>query len=54
MQQLFHALVRQPVLAWGPDTLETLTRSFGESGCDLRRLAVDIMKVACFPPKASP
>jgi len=54
VQQLFHALVRQPVLAWGPDTLETLTRSFGESGCDLRRLAVDIMKVACFPPKASP
>jgi hypothetical protein len=54
VQQLFHALVRQPVRAWGPDTLETLTRSFGESGCDLRRLAVDIMKVACFPPEASP
>jgi len=51
VQHLFHALVRQPVRAWGPDTLKTLTRAFGESGCDIRRLAVDIMKVACFPPE---
>ena len=51
VQQLFHALVRQPVRAWGPETLPTLTKSFGDSGCDIRRLAVDIMKVACFPPK---
>jgi hypothetical protein len=50
VQQLFHALVRQPVRAWGPETLPTLTRSFGDSGCDIRRLVVDIMRVACFPP----
>lgn len=54
VQQLFHALVRQPVRAWGPDTLKTLTASFGDSGCDIRRLAVDIMKVACFPPETPP
>ena len=54
VQQLFHALVRQPVRAWGPDTLKTLTASFGESGCDIRRLAVDIMRVACFPPETTP
>ena len=53
VQQLFHALVRQPVRAWGPETLPTLTRSFRDSGCDIRRLAVDIMKVACFPPETS-
>ncbi len=50
VQHLFHALVRQPARAFGPDTLENLTRSFGDSGCDIRRLAVDIMKVAAFPP----
>ena len=54
VQQLFHALVRQPVRAWGPDTLPGLTRSFGDSGCDIRRLSVDIMKVACFPPETPP
>jgi len=54
VQHLFHALVRQPVRAWGPETLETLTRRFSDSGCDIRRLAVDIMKVACFPPETLP
>ena len=54
VQQLFHALVRQPVRAWGPDALPALTRSFADSGCDIRRLAVDIMKVACFPPEQTP
>ena len=51
LQALFHALVKQPIRAWGPETLPTLTKSFGDSGCDIRRLAVDIMKVACFPPE---
>jgi mono/diheme cytochrome c family protein len=54
VQHLFHALVRQPVRAWGPDTLPALTRSFADSGCNIRRLAVDIMKVACFPPEPTP
>ena len=54
VQQLFHALVRQPVRAWGPENLPRLTRSFGDSGCDVGRLVVDIMKVACFPPETPP
>jgi hypothetical protein len=54
VQHLFHALVRQPVRAWGPDTLPNLTRSFSDSGCDIRRLVVDIMKVASFPPETTP
>jgi len=55
VQNLFHALVKQPVRAFGPDTLETLRRSFVENGCDIRRLAVDIMVVSALPPPpASP
>ena len=52
VQSLFHALVKQPVRAFGPDTLESLRQSFLASGCDVRRLAVDIMVVAASPPPA--
>jgi hypothetical protein len=51
VQALFHALVKQPVRAWGTDTLEGLTRSFAASGFDIRRLLVDIMEVAAVPPR---
>ena len=51
VQQLFHALVKQPVRAWGPDTLETLRQGFAANNCDVRRLLVDIMTVASLPPR---
>lgn len=51
VEQMFHALVRQPARAWGPDTLLDLTASFTASDGDIRRLAVAIMQVACFPPE---
>jgi len=51
VEHLFHALARQPARAWGPETLATLTNEFTASGCDIRRLAVAIMKVVCFPPE---
>jgi hypothetical protein len=54
VQQLFHALVKQPMRAWGPDTLETLRKQFAANNCDIRRLLVDIMTVAALPPPASP
>lgn len=49
VQSLFHALVKQPVRAWGPDTLENLRASFEAGGFDIRRLVVDIMMVAVSP-----
>ena len=52
VQQLFHALVKQPMRAWGPDTLETLRKQFAANNCDIRRLLVDIMTVAALPPPA--
>lgn len=52
VEGLFHALVRQPVRAWGPHVLPALTDSFAASAGDIQRLVVEIMKVACFPPPA--
>jgi hypothetical protein len=52
VQQLFHALVKQPMRAWGPDTLETLRKQFVANNCDIRRLLVDIMTIAALPPPA--
>ena len=54
VQSLFHALVKQPMRAWGPDTLEALRKQFAANNCDIRRLLVDIMTVAALPPPASP
>jgi hypothetical protein len=53
VQNLFHSLVKQPVRAWGPDTLDTLRRSFAANGFDVRRLLVDIMTVAAVPPSVT-
>jgi hypothetical protein len=52
VQALFHAVVTQPVRAWGPDTLERLRSGFEAGGFDIRRLLADIMVVAAFPPAA--
>jgi hypothetical protein len=51
VQSLFHALVKQPARAWGPDTLERLRESFVASSFSIPRLLVDIMTVAALPPK---
>jgi hypothetical protein len=40
VQNLFHALVKQPARAWGPDTLEKLRQAFVANDCDIRRLGV--------------
>jgi hypothetical protein len=54
VQALFHALVKQPVRAWGPDALGRLTTAFEAGGFDIRRLLVDIMAVAALPPTVPP
>jgi hypothetical protein len=54
VQQLFHALVKQPMRAWGPDTLERLRHQFAANNFDVRRLLVDILTLAAAPPPAAP
>ncbi len=53
VRNLFHALVRQPVRAYGPGMQGALEASFGEQGYDIRRLAVDIMVATALGPPAS-
>jgi mono/diheme cytochrome c family protein len=50
VRSLFHAVAKQPVRAWGAETLERLHQAFIASGFDIRRLLVDIMEVVAFPP----
>ncbi|MDX1935214.1 MAG: DUF1592 domain-containing protein [Capsulimonadales bacterium] len=51
-EKMFLNLVKQPVLAYGPNTLPGLKRAFGESRYNIRRLTVDIMTIAALPPGA--
>ena len=53
VRNLFHAVVKQPLRAWGPDTLDSLRKSFAANDCDVRRLLVDIITVAALPPPAT-
>jgi hypothetical protein len=46
IEQMFHHIVKQPVLAYGPDTLAKLRRSFVDSGFNMQKLAVEIATVA--------
>jgi hypothetical protein len=51
VQALFHALVKQPVRAWGTGTLEQLRAGFVAGEFDIHRLMVDIMVLAALPPR---
>ncbi len=53
VQSLFHAVVKQPVRAWGPEALATLRAGFEAGSFDIRRLLVDIMVMAAVPPPGS-
>ncbi len=43
IEQLFHYLVKQPVLAYGPETLPELQRRFAQQEFNIRKLMVEIM-----------
>jgi hypothetical protein len=42
IEQLFHQIVKQPLLAYGPDTQKRLRESFARSGFNIQQLMVDI------------
>jgi mono/diheme cytochrome c family protein len=46
IEQLFHQVVKQPWLAYGPDVMSRLHRSFLASGCNVRQLLVEISVVS--------
>ena len=46
IEQLFNQIVKQPMLAYGPDVLNHLRQSFVESGFNVKKLLVDIASVS--------
>jgi hypothetical protein len=46
VEQLFHALVKQPIAAYGADVHERLRKSFVASGFNIQKLATEIVATA--------
>ena len=46
VEQLFNQIVKQPMLAYGPNVLNQLRQSFAESGFNVKQLAVHIALVS--------
>ena len=49
----FEFFVKQPIAAYGPETLDRLTASFRESGFHIRKLLAEIAVIAATEPNAS-
>ncbi len=49
--RLFHYIVRQPILAYGPDKLTELRRNFAENDCNMRRLVIEIIAQTALPQR---
>ena len=45
IEQLFHSVVKQPMLAYGPDVMDRLHQSLVASGFNMQKLLVDIATV---------
>ena len=46
VEQLFHYMIKQPIRAYGPETLPNLRQQFAANRFNIRRLAVDIVTAA--------
>jgi hypothetical protein len=46
IEQLFHQVVKQPILAYGPNVMDQLRQSFSASGFNIQKLLVDIVTVS--------
>ncbi|HSH92655.1 MAG TPA: DUF1592 domain-containing protein [Roseimicrobium sp.] len=46
IEQLFHQIVKQPIMAYGPGVLDNLRKSFEASGYNIQKLVVEIVSVS--------
>ncbi|MEM7012134.1 MAG: DUF1592 domain-containing protein [Verrucomicrobiota bacterium] len=46
IEQLFHHIVKQPAIAYGPDTISNLRDDFEKSGFNIQKLIVEIAVIA--------
>ena len=49
--RLFHYMIKQPILAFGPDRLVELRRWFVEHECNMRQLVVEIIAETALPER---
>ena len=54
VEQLFHYMIKQPIRAYGPDTLPKLRDSFAAQRFNIRRLAVEIVTATALAPAEKP
>jgi len=54
IEQLFHHLIKQPVLAYGPETMNRLRASFVASEFNMQKLMVDIVTIAALQAQEAP
>jgi hypothetical protein len=50
VEKLFQHLVKQPIRAYGPQTLPDLTRSFADNEYNIRKLMVEILAASALQP----
>jgi hypothetical protein len=48
IEQLFHQIVKQPMLAYGVDVQDRLRQSFAASGFNVRQLLVDMATISAW------
>ncbi len=46
VKQLFHSVAKQPLMAYGPETMNELEKSFAQSGFNVQQLLVDIVRTS--------
>lgn len=49
IEQLFHQIVKQPMMAYGHEQMDRLRQSFAASGYNIQKLAVEIATLAALP-----
>jgi hypothetical protein len=52
IEQLFHQVVKQPVLAYGPKTMDDLRHAFTTADCNIQKLLVEIVAISALPEPA--
>jgi cytochrome c553 len=50
VKQLFHHTVKQPIRAYGPDTLHGLQQSFAKNNFNIQKLLIEIVATSAMPP----
>jgi mono/diheme cytochrome c family protein len=50
VKQLFHHTVKQPIRAYGPNTVRDLQRDFADNNYNIQKLLVDIVATSAAPP----